>query len=106
MQGSIINRVCERTVPDKPIVGQYATSYSYTDRDVHYIAKVEEDGKVFWTKSVGRCVMRPEFKATFRVDDKQRTRITVTGTGFYPSNLNGLYVDDKIFLPIQAEKDV
>jgi hypothetical protein len=106
MQGSIINRLCEKGINvEKPIVGQYATSYSYTDRDVHYIAKVEEDGKVFWTKNVGRCVMRPEFTATFRTDNKQRTRITIIGHGSDFSGLNGIRIEDKIFIPVQPEKD-
>jgi hypothetical protein len=108
MYGSIVNRICENSKPMTPVVGEYATSYLYTDRNVHYIVKVEKDGKIFWTKDVGRCVNRPEFTATFKTDEKGNIRITVTGNDLF--NRDDLkkttYVDNKLFLPNQVEEDV
>jgi hypothetical protein len=83
----------------KPVVGEYATSYLYSDRNVHYITKVEKDGKVFWTKRVQRCAIRPEFTATFRKDEAQINRITIRLQDCCP------YIEDKIFLLNQVEKD-
>lgn len=106
MQGSIVNRIVEKRYPQKPEVGQYATSYLYSDRNVHYIVKVEKDGEIFWTKDVQRCFKRPEFTATFRTDDQGRERITVKGINMF-SKTNDIhtYVDDKLYLKDQVDKE-
>jgi len=100
MQGSIINRINESGKPSIPEVGQFATSYSYTDRDVHYIVKVEDNGRVFWTKDVGRCFKRPEWDAIFEVDEDGKTRVTV-----YDKYKDDIRVDNRIYLTHPSERD-
>lgn len=89
---------------NKPIVGNYATSYAYTDRYVHYIAKVDKKGEVFWTKDVERCFMRPEYVATFTKDANKVIRITIKYVGNDKTYRHGsIIVNNKIFFNSQPE---
>jgi hypothetical protein len=99
MHGNIANRIIELKRPNMPVVGDYATSYLYSDRNVHYIVAVEKEGKAFWTKDVKRCFRRPEYDVLFRVDNKGKMRITVKGIS------GNILVDDKLFLEKQIHPE-
>lgn len=70
----------ERSGPAEPKVGDVATSYWWSDRNVHHIIRVSDNLKHFDTIRISRCAKRDEYEATFETDSNGVKYITIIDT--------------------------